>query len=329
MKSLKVAVYMKEPGCARDLARGLAEQGNQWAVVVCDGEIASQDEWEILVTDFDVKEVLGAEIWASRVIWAGEPWPVSVLAGQVSSLASELGWERCPSKPDRKCRLAAFFSSQGGSGVTSAALTAGRILAGGYGERVLYLPLTYRDGSLRYRSRPSVSGCSPVKELLYRFRNCRPVSFERFIEADDYGLEYLSSEEGENCLQQLEPEELDFFLQKIKETGTYDWIFADCGTGKVPLNCFVRVAVDNLQDSRVDMRAADGEAGFLLKNHGTGNRTEVQGGQVWCEILHDEDSFFCGSNGITEISMSKSFSSGIKKFSERLLDTMPNSVDTW
>lgn len=320
---------MKESGCSRDLARGLGEQGCRLSLMVCEGQIAPVESWDILVTDFDMKMDLGDEFWASRVVWAGEPWPVSSIAGKIADLAAVIRGEEGSFSREHGCRTAAFFSLQGGSGVTSAAMTAGRILAGAYGETVLYLPLTYRDGSLCCRNPIGEKGCLSVRELEYRIQYGRPFSMDSFTEADQYGLEYFSVGQEWNCLWDMEQEQLHFFLKKLQESGRYSWILLDCGTGPLPQGIQIRIEVNNLQDCRIHGEQEGMEASFLIQNHGLENRAEIRENRVQCEIVHDGESFLSGADGFMDISMSKSYMEGIKIFSDLLLETVAKPADTW
>lgn len=316
MKPVRIAVLMKEPAFGRAVARGLAESGNGFLIEVAERELLEgrSETWEVLVTDCDPEECLGSgsgaglkddveEQGPGLVIVDPETCRISQLCREVQEAADRVRERRCagsgeslrhrrgtwqngqrngdgrPGKGDRQTEIIGFLGLYGGCGTTALAVTAGRMLAGAYGEKVLYLPLTEMDGAWVYReaelfqrkgsaeecpsgecppgecpSGECPSGACPQrgKELLYRLSHGLPCSVERFMVRDCYGLEMS---EGMDCLPAEERLEL---LTNLAEKGGYDRIILDLGSrerlrsiGKQAAEmCSVFVEVGNRMDGR-------------------------------------------------------------------------------
>lgn len=265
------------------------------------------EECEVLVTDCinlsdklpeSCEGVPGGESHPGLVIVDPETCRISQLCREVQAAADRVQERRCagsgeslrhrrgtwqngqrngdgrPGKGDRQTEIIGFLGLYGGCGTTALAVTAGRMLAGAYGEKVLYLPLTEMDGAWVYREaelfrRKGSSGeCPPGecpsgaissgacpqrgKELLYRLSHRLPCSVERFMVRDCYGLEMS---EGMDCLPAEERLEL---LTHLAEKGGYDRIILDLGSrersrsiGKQAAEmCSVFVEVGNRMDGR-------------------------------------------------------------------------------
>lgn len=355
MKPVTIAVLTKEAGLAADLARGLAERGSHFVIETVTPEQAEnwgmqprngpEKYYEVLVTDYEEKDGLRGCFEPSRVVLTGEnPCRISDIHGKIMEAAGQPeGSLRLVD--EQAARVVEFGSFWGGSGVTSLAVAAGRMLAGAYGERVLYVPFTQRDGSLDYRCissegirEPGRSLGSPVRELAYRLKNRRPVFWQNFSQSDDYSLDYLWCGREKNELLELEKEEQILLLEGLKLSGEYDWIFVDRGNGILPAASDIRIAVDSQQDCRRREigRTESGVCGLeiLVVNHGLENRKDAAASDagetmVSVELIHDGESFLSGADGQTEIIMSKSYAVGIKIFSELLLEMVSNPAESW
>lgn len=256
-----------------------------------------------------------------------------------------------PGKGDQPTEIIGFLGVCGGCGVTATAVTAGRMLAGAYGEKVLYLPITETDGAWVYREtemlrRKSSSGECPQrgKELLYRLSHGLPCSVEGFVLRDCYGLEMI---EGMDCLPAEERLEL---LTHLAEKGGYDRIILDLGNREsfqavrrqAEDMCSVFVEVGNRLDGRcvLDSTFAPNppitpdslnkpvffpERRIMVWNHGAENREPAvmaasDEQPVILEIAHDGESFLPDrETGRIDIAMTKNFAIGVKNLTEFLL----------
>lgn len=355
MKPIRITVLTEEPVYGRALARGLAEQEKHFTVEImhpaaCEngagswsGEHAGKQNGPqkcrgVLVTDFPPERMPEAILEPYRVVWLdGTPVRASALAREILRVAEVSDRERYEENDEtgKNTMMVSFRSRFGGSGVTSAALTAGRMLAGAYGERILYLPFTREDGSRIYRS-PADSDASAggfggrrdedrspgSRELLYRMKKNLPYSIEGWTETDDYGLEYI------NGIEQLRREEKNQLLQHLLKCSIYSQILLDFGTEN-PQPCSISVQISSERDLRCGMESVcDGEEKNLtihVRNHTDRGYREKDGvcedGENILYVVHDEESFLpWAGSGRIEIVMSKSYAIGIKKLAEILLE---------
>ena len=348
MKPATVAVLMEDDGLAKDLARGLAENGEHLLIEILrpgDAENSGK-RYEVLVTDFEEKDGLTDGFEPSKVVRIGDsPYRISKIYGRIMDIAS--GQRTMHGSTSDAAAVITVNSPWGGSGATSLAVTAGRMLAGAYGEKVLYVPLTWQDGSLEYRDpaglrikKEGSERIHSVKELVYRLKNERPVFWPNFTVTDEYGLEYLWCGEKENELLLLEEAEQACVFRHLQESGSYGWIIADVGNQTAEseyLHSSVSVTADSQMDSRMIKERADEAAGkgisVLVKNHGLENRVYDRGGEAVnfsaaAELIHDGESFVSRDDGWTEIIMSKSYAVGVKIFSELLLELASKRAET-
>lgn len=111
--------------------------------------------WQILVTDLCCQEgLIVPEVWMDRVIRL-EGYVISVkdVLDRIMDVACNLGIGSAGGlggKTSGRPFVVGFFGRHGGSGVTSVALTTGRMLAGAFGERVLYLSFAPEDDAYLY-----------------------------------------------------------------------------------------------------------------------------------------------------------------------------------
>jgi len=338
MSSLKITVCMKEKDYARLLARGLAEQGYGMEVRVADSRdypfCGPEDGHQVLVTDFSPKDGLrtGFEAQKGIIILGEEAVSAGELCRQILRMAEGEGRHQPFKNPD-STSAAAFYSRRGGCGVTSICLTCGRMLAGAYGEKVLYLPLTEDDGSRIYRDcKDDTASCGQgnARELLYRMRTGMRWKADGYGEPDFCGLFFLKDVEGLTVAERLE------LAEKLAEEGDFDRILMDFGSGAAAAdwgqiqkekgkNVFL-IEVKSRRDLRcqTDREEDDGRPGCLqIWNH---TAAENHGP---ADILHDEESFLLSPDGRgIDLVMSKSFAIGVKKLAEILLDRAANDVET-
>ena len=357
MKPVTIAVSLKHPGFAEDLVRGLLSLDRPYFVEIAgaEGETAPESRWEVLVTDSEGKEGLTGCFEPYRVIRADEnTCRISHISSQIDAAARQYRESR--EEPVQSTvpagiykgnsRVVCFQSCWGGAGTTSLALACGRMLSGAYGEHVLYLPFTVRDGSVIYRhgaeaEDPAGAGGT---ELFYRMKNQRPFHFGDYVCTDYAGLEYLNWGRGGMKSGNMSEEEKIRFLKLTAEQGEYDWILVDQGTGNLPFDAAVRVMVDNLQDSRAvspekqyGREILGSGIRIMVHNRGLENRMEAESdaagkngnGSFILELVDDGESFLTDEAGKVELVLSKSYAAGIKIFSEWLLETVGNPVEMW
>lgn len=352
MRSAAIAVSVKNQYFAEEMAKGLAGLDRPYYIEIirAEGQIDAQKNYEVLITDFyNFDDVTGC-FEPYRVIRTDEETcRISILSKQIDaavrkyrdSLATVPEQHMMSKHEKRKTKTVFFQSLWGGAGITALTLAAGRMLSGAYGERVLYFPLTERDGSMMYRCglEAETAAAGNVPELFYRMKNQRPFCMSEFTEVDYSGLDYLNWGNPKDGNVTVTAEERIQFLELTAAQDQYDWILVDVGTGNSLVPADVRVTMDNLQDSR----AVSGEGGkkpdfmkeevqILIQNRGLENRLNVKEetqNQFIMELIDDGESFVTDETGKVELILSKSYAAGIKIFSEWLLETVANRVEIW
>ena len=334
MKPVKITVSTKEPGLALDLARGLADRGKGAMIMVAEAPEMCFGDTEVLVTDFDEKIVSAAGFGPSEVVWMDETsLPVSRLYEKIMDFvwnkrdaAGEThGFAEAGKHGDM--RVISLFSRQGGSGVTALSVTLGRMLAGMYGEKVLYVCLSADDHSILYRDRRADSQNGPLmQELLYRMSRRRPFCIERFTERDMYGLEYLCCGNEACSLESMDSGQLDSFLKEVGRAGNYRWILLDAGTRKVR-SAGMQVEICSQTDcrSRAGMTDRQDTEGMVIWNRCCSEQRTGNGGSRTAGIPEDPGSFLTEeaggqiSDGI-EICMTKAFASGVRTIAAQFMN---------
>lgn len=328
-KPVKIAVVTKELGLAHDVARGLSELGKGISVVVIEPETESEKSQNLrfegadaVVTDLvglGDKEGCRVNFEPSWVVYLQEcGYRISEIYNKVMEvvcLKRENDGEPLQltlRDSSEMCRMLAFFGKSGGCGATSVAMTAGRLLAGMYGESVLYVGAD--DGCDSDGSDGVLS--KMWKELQYRIKNDRPIYAEKFVQRDDYGLEYLQTGHETLGLMGLYGED---FWQKLAQRCGYKWIFFDLGKRKSAPSWMIPVEIFNYKDVR-DRHALEGASGICIVNRAGVNCAENanydgdKNGAVF-QVADDEDSFSYG-----EISLCKNFAAGIRDFAGWLME---------
>lgn len=330
-KPVKIAVVTKELGLAQDVARGLSELGKGISVAVIEPEFEPEkrqnlrfEDTDVVVMDlvgFEDKTGRGADFEPSGVVYLQE---CGYRISEIYNKAMDVVCRKRENDGEplqlmlrgsgEICRMMAFFGKSGGCGATSVAVTVGRLMAGMYGESVLYVGADGGDGVL-----PNM-----WKELQYRIKNDRPIYAEKFVQRDDYGLEYLQTGAETLGLQGL----LDLygveFWKKLALCCGYKWIFFDLGKRKSVPNWTIPVEIFNYRDVR-DRHALEGASGIRIVNRADVNCVDIncvdnanydgdRNGAVF-QVADDEDSFSYG-----EISLSKNFAAGLRDFAGWLME---------
>lgn len=321
-KPVKIAVVTKELGLAQDVARGLSELRKGISVAVIEPEKCQNlrfEDTDVVLTDlvdFEDKTGCGADFEPSGVVYLQEcGYRISEIYNKVMDVVCRK--RENDGEPlrlmlrgsDEMCRMMAFFGKSGGCGATSVAVTVGQLMAGMYGESVLYVDVDGGDGVL-----PNM-----WKELQYRIKNDRPIYAEKFVQRDDYGLEYLQTDAETLGMQGLLDLYCEEFWKKLALRCGYKWIFFDLGKRKSVPSWTIPVEIFNYRDVR-DRHALEGASGIRIVNRADVNCVDNanydgdKNGAVF-QVADDEDSFSYG-----EISLSKNFAAGLRDFAGWLME---------
>ena len=135
-----------------------------------------------------------------------------------------------------RVRLYGFVSPAGGTGCTSVALATAQELQRFHGRRVFYISMEQVSSAPDHMR--SVSGGRTVAEYLYhclgRGRDMWKTGdgvIGSFISRMSCGVETVTASEGRNPLPYLEREDIPGFMRSIVESGRYDTVIIDAGSG--------------------------------------------------------------------------------------------------
>jgi|GEM_PF-4279279 len=264
MKGLDIGVLVADDAYRGALIKGLSHELNG-AVFRTVGSEREADQADVLLTDRDVpegngrgtpsgagrsrnndtKEHVGGTggIFGRREVLRltyrdtdyddGSPGEVfryedaRIIAERIASAAD--GCRRA-GKDGARTRIAVFLSTEGGSGVTSAALSFCRAAASGYGLRVLYWNLCPGDGAGKFLK---TDGKGNMVSLIYHIRKGDLPDPGRYIRTlggtDVLGAGGLGSVAGV-----ITEEDVDAIVSAVRSTGRYDLIAADLGNHMAP-----------------------------------------------------------------------------------------------
>ena len=166
------------------------------------------------------------------------------IAAALFDIYSDLTGHHTVNVKRQQVRMLAFSSCCGGSGCTVAAMAAAQELCRFRGRRVLYLSFEETESTGDFMNvSPGVKGIGVYLYHLFKARdtglrvpqgsgsekNCPPV--ESYTIHDDFGVETFAPAAGRNPLRELSEVELDIFTASVIDSGRYDVIVMDIGSG--------------------------------------------------------------------------------------------------
>ncbi|MCI8610066.1 MAG: hypothetical protein HFE73_10515 [Firmicutes bacterium] len=364
MKAIRIVISMKEMGFAQAMARGLAEAEEQLQITILSaeegtclvndpkGETECESAYQILVTDLDVGL---SEFWQKRAVRL-ESYAVSVK--EIIHRVMEMVYppnrtESAEEKVNgRRPFIIGFYGVYGSCGLTSIAVTTGRILAGGYGEKVVYLSFTPQDDGQLYDEPPydgqgeNSCGDRPTskKELMYRLQADMHFYLPQYVTEDRYGLAQFVGTGRENSFSIIPRKEQGGFLQRLAGLADYDIILVDLGVSPsvepgLEWGLDYLIEVRNRQDKRWEIKEnmengrPEPTKKLILWNRGNERHIE-EDKAVTChsrmqmEIMEDKESFQVWkpvdcetakeSSQAIAVSMTRDFAEGVKKLANFL-----------
>ncbi len=349
MKPIHITVLMRDAGQAKAVARALAECGRHALIHVAESpdnlheadfgpvDALLTDSASLLERPPDCPVVPVGELpLYGPALWAAAEEAALQRRGLGAFFADARG---------RKPSVLGFFSPWGGCGVTSLAISCGRLLAAG-GGRPLYIDRDGRPDAALYgglyaregRHAAPDAACT-LKELLFRLEHDMPLCLERWVREERYGLRLLMGAAGDTILSSLSVEDWNRVLMQIALAAGADWLLLDLGRMERP--AAVALVLDGLAlevRSRREQRClcADGaDAGaagecLLVWNHDaeSGSHTLRDAGWPVFSIRHDPESFAArkGSAGI-DLLLSKDYGAGVAALKNFLLTWCENRVE--
>ena len=165
-----------------------------------------------------------------------------VIVAALMEIYGSLAEKRSVNICRRQTSLLAFASCSGGCGCTVLAMAAAQELCRFAGKRVLYISFEEAESTGDFMiCPPGIKGVGMY--LYYLFKNETATlrsgkSSERqlpdmdsYIVKDDFGLEAFAPTGGRNPLKELSAGEVEAFIASVIDSGGYDVIVMDLGTG--------------------------------------------------------------------------------------------------
>lgn len=346
MERINLYLWVSEPGYPQALARSLQETEPCYAIRILDSERAPEDlpAGSLMLTDRPLEARPGLVRLVDRSFSEQDEDLLMYQSARGISEALKAAYgaltgRRLLRQGSGSMKIVGFFGAEGGAGCTSLALAFGQELRRFRGRRVLVLSLEEFPSTDRY-----FPGGGPVGGLARMMGaggagdgswRIAPMPYEA---ADENGVLTFQAPPGRNPLRELDPEDFLAFLESLGDSGRYDVLVADCGTGLDPV--LLRMAV--LADSAV---LVAGEGGHMrsrtLRYCETLEHRLSPGQQVrwqwvqnrmgegyWAldipeeeqEILRipEEPESFQESGGLLHLSLDKELGRGVRSLADRM-----------
>ncbi|MGI6211214.1 MAG: hypothetical protein ACOYJJ_01390 [Anaerovoracaceae bacterium] len=247
MEGLTVGILLKDAVYAEALARGIAEQGRRFRILVLDFRCPETDRQMLgslrscryLLTDFEClsDRPLGTDASVIRLcerddgavaedrIYRYER--ADRIAGRIAARYGEETGIDVLRREEKRIRKIAFFGLYGGCGCTAAATAAARIFERSFGMRVLLLNLGHLDGSYRYQA--GTSSEDKTYPLMFYLTKGGSFPLSEFLQSGSFP-DRLSCMTAPFRKEELSPQMLSELIEKIESTSGYDYVFLDVGT---------------------------------------------------------------------------------------------------
>lgn len=325
MKAIKICICLKNRKYTQDLSKAMSRRSSRldisciscdehtelkslaekYDVLLCDAEIMHEYEPKLLLIEGSSKITCHEDYRKNGRVMSSLN-PVSRILQRVTEIYEEESGDSFFTADESSPCKVLIYTDMGGSGVTAAALTMGRLIACESDKRVLYAGLGGTRSRDWYLSELK-EAARAADELRCMVRSGVPFSIESYISKDRYGLNIFK---GSGSLR--EDEEA---LAAIAEKKAFDVIIADMPQGTSRLGFEKIFCVINEKDARrsapqLPPKASDSEGIRIctILNRSYGNR--IEGDTV--HVADDPASFELTRTGI-EIALDKAFAEGIRK----------------
>lgn len=167
---------------------------------------------------------------------------VRQLAGELLFIYSNLTGRRAAPIRNVNAKIIVFGAVDGGAGCTSAAMNFAREMKRFHEKKVIYISLEEIESTLSYMEDfPEGKSINDYLYYLFNGRDSEKFPFlESYLLVDPFGVEAFGPSPGRNVMKSLSPEEMQFFIGAVLDTGGYDIMVIDAGTSleKGVLTCY-------------------------------------------------------------------------------------------
>lgn len=237
MKPLNILIFVRNKEYGRALARGLCNESTSLNVFFEeeDMDVALARNWDILLTDcysqespkiLHLSEENGHEglrpSISKRSSVRGIFSQISAMAKANYGLTPDCNWQS-------DAKLVSLITQEGGSGLTSIAITLARLLSA-KGCRVLYLNLGPMDDYKSYIAADFYS-IGDKRQFYFLKEEGISGSVERFVAQDRWGVSYFRPEESKNSyFNEVDNGRL---IRYLEEEDVFSHMVIDYGKGMI------------------------------------------------------------------------------------------------
>lgn len=257
---------------------------------------------------------------------------VRQLVGELLFIYTFLTGRKAVPVRNSNAKIIVFGAAEGGCGCTTAAIAFARELHRFHGKKVIYISLEEMESTLEYM-KTFTSGKSISEYLYYLFNSNDSRHFpflESFLVMDDYGVEAFIPSPGRNVLKTLTPEEIQYFISAVLDTGNYDAVIIDASDNmdKSTLTCYEMA--NNVCFLTKQLHSGYKEERFLeylsffkgaelldrmgkIVNFSLGEKIEGEDGMLRIAgFLPDEPESFAVHNGLREMNPEGAYAQAIR-----------------
>ncbi len=242
---------------------------------------------------------------------------VRQLAGELLFIYSAVTGRKAAPIRNVNAKIIVFGAVEGGCGCTSAAMGFARELRRFHEKKVMYLSLEELESTTNYMEQFS-EGKSVSDYLYYLLNSTADDKFpflESYILVDEFGVEAFVPSPGRNVMKSLSPEEMQFFIGAVLDTGGYDMMIIDagCSLEKSILTCYEMANNIFLVSSRENKIKEGRFIEYLMYSKGE----KVSDRVVQVELPLDPESFTIQGN-IRNIKPEGVFGKKIKEMTDSI-----------
>lgn len=341
MKVMKVCICVKNAKFAADLARGLAERSEKLHISVINADEADTasktSECDVIISDeiekkeYDprylllegMKTAACGDMYLSKGHVIDYRSPVSAILKYINEIgiSSNINTVSTAEATENNIQICVLLSTMGGSGVSAAALTMGRLLASEEGRCVLYIHIG-KSKSHRCYIAEVQRAIRPSAELVCMLRNGADISADSYLSKDSYGLNLIDIENGEA-----------YILKYIIEKKLFDTVIIDASANVKPIPATKLFVFHNEKDMRARLHLpteykiskdiskekctyadeteawrCESESCFNVYNRSS--YSYIKGQEIY---IADDSRSFIVTEGRVEIAHDRDYASGIRK----------------
>ncbi len=326
MKKLNITVFTKDINYANDLVRGLCNECTGLVVFVAKDRVEANESLErgILLTDYtdfpqenqidklkSVRKILQQAI-ELNFVKTGELFEID----------------------EGSAVLIGFYSTCGGAGTTSIAVTYSRFLSVKSEKKVLFVNLGIADDYDKFICNDRLFSCDNFAEneasrkkpfskhqFVFMCEHRREINYDEYFLKDKYGVHYFKPEKGQNSFRTGFKDKN--IIELLKEQKHFEYIVVDLG--KLP-GGFEDEEQSQVFDEVYKIDRANGGVMEELNDYEReGQKVHIKDKQndvgiEAVDIPTDCESFICGiedefewSNRAIDISMTGKFATAVEK----------------